>query len=136
MVSDYQDVFNAVAGAARSIGHVCAPSIMQKVAALCAYVRPDVSVYEKNAKFLYENMTKLGYNCAKPEGAFYLFFEAPHGLTGQEFSDMAKERYNILIVPGGDFGCPNHLRLSYCVPTERVEQALPFFEKLIADAKR
>jgi aspartate aminotransferase len=131
---DARTVYDAIAGAARAIGHVCAPSLMQKVAGLCCDVQPDLTIYDTNRRRLYDAMTAMGYRCARPDGAFYLFFEAPHGLTGQAFSDMAKERYGLLLVPGDDFGCPNHLRLSYCVPTERIEQALPFLEQLIREA--
>ena len=127
---NWQNVYLAIAGAARSIGHVCAPSLMQRVAALCCGVAPDLSIYEQNSRLLYEQMTAMGYNCAKPDGAFYLFFEAPFGLSGKEFSDLAKDKYNLLIVPGDDFGCPNHIRLSYCVPTSRIEQALPVLKEL------
>jgi len=134
-VHQWQTVYLAIAGAARACGHVCAPSLMQRVAALCCDVQPDVSIYEHNSRLLYDNMTAMGYRCAKSGGAFYLFFEAPCGLTGQQFSDLAKEKYNLLIVPGDGFGCPNHLRLSYCVPTARIEQALPFLEKLMAEVK-
>lgn len=134
-VDDFDDVFNAITGAARAIGHVCAPSLMQKIVALCCDVKPDKSIYEHNGTLLYEKMTDMGYRCVKPDGAFYLFFEAPGGLTAQQFSDLAKEKYNLLIVPGDDFGCPTHLRMSYCVPTERIEQALPILEKLIKEVK-
>ena len=127
---EWQQVYTAIAGAARAIGHVCAPSLMQRVAALCCNVEPDTSIYEHNSNLLYESMSSIGYTCAKPDGAFYLFFEAPHGLSGKAFSDLAKEKYNLLIVPGDDFGCPNHIRLSYCVPTSRIEQALPALKEL------
>lgn len=134
-VENWQQVYSAVAGAARAIGHVCAPSLMQLVVGMCSEVRPDTGIYQRNSALLYEGMTEMGYKCAKPDGAFYLFFEAPCGLSGQEFSDLAKENYCLLLVPGDSFGCPGHLRMSYCVPTERVEQALPFMKKLMEDAK-
>ena len=71
-----------------------------------------------------------GYHFAPPSGAFYLFFEAPFGLSAQEFSDMAK-KYNVLVVPADGFGCPNWLRLSFCVSRRTVENALPLFEKTL-----
>jgi len=129
-VEDFGMVFAAIAGGARSAGHVCAPSLFQKVVAACVDVQPDLAAYDKNRTLLYESLTKMGYKCAKPDGAFYLFFEAPKGYTGNEFSELAKEE-NLLIVPGTDFGCPNHLRACYCVTTELIEKALPVFEKLI-----
>ena len=132
---DWQNIYLAVAGAARAIGHVCAPSLMQKVAGLCCDVAPDLSIYERNSTLLYDRMTQIGYNCAKPDGAFYLFFGAPNGLSGKDFSDLAKDKYNLLAVPGDSFGCPDHIRMSYCVPTERIEKALPFLEELFEISK-
>ena len=127
---DGQNIYLAIAGAARSIGHVCAPSLMQRVAAICCSISPDLSIYERNSRLLYEQMNAIGYYCAKPDGAFYLFFEAPFGLSGKEFSNLARDKYNLLIVSGDDFGCPNYVRLSYCIPTEKIEQALPVLKEL------
>lgn len=132
-VTDSHKVFLAIAGAARSIGHVCAPSLMQRVITDCVDLAPNVAVYETNAKILYDNLTSYGYNCARPDGAFYLFFEAPHGMSDQEFSDYAKEKGNVLVVPGTGFGCPNWLRLSYCVETEKIEKALPLMKRIFED---
>ena len=127
---NFEDVFNAIAGSARAMGYVCAPALMQQVIARCVDVKPDLAVYEKNRNLLYDSLTKMGYLCAKPDGAFYLFLQAPDG-DAQGFSTKAKEM-NILIVPGDDFGCPDYLRISYCVETSVIEKALPFFETLIA----
>ncbi|MDD3297956.1 MAG: pyridoxal phosphate-dependent aminotransferase [Firmicutes bacterium] len=135
-VEDSRTIFTAIAGASRSMGHVCAPSLMQHVITACINLVPDVTVYERNANLLYEALTSYGYNCAKPDGAFYLFFEAPCGISGKEFSDYAKERHNVLVVPGDGFGCPNWLRLSYCVDTERVKNALPLLKQTIDELKK
>lgn len=129
-MEDFDMVYAAIAGGARASGHVCAPTLFQKVIAECVDVMPDLEIYERNRNLLYSSLTKMGYHCAKPDGAFYLFFEAPKGYTANEFSEKAKE-YNLLIVPGDDFGCPKHVRLSYCVSTEQIEKALPIFEELM-----
>ncbi|WP_373899746.1 pyridoxal phosphate-dependent aminotransferase [Haloimpatiens sp. FM7315] len=129
-VEDFEMVYASIAGGARASGHVCAPTLFQRVIEKCVDVKPNLETYEKNRNLLYDSFTKMGYNCAKPDGAFYLFFEAPKGYTALEFSEKAKKQ-NVLIVPGDDFGCPNHLRLSYCVTTEQIEKALPIFENLI-----
>ena len=129
-----QQVYLAIAGAARLSGHVCAPSLLQRSVALSTDLRPELAVYERNADLLYDNMTAYGYRVAQPDGAFYLFFQAPHGLSGQQFSALARDRYHILIVPGDSFGCPDWLRLAFCVETERIEQALPLLENLIREA--
>lgn len=134
-VTEAESVFYAVSGALRALGHVCAPSLMQRMIAACADVLPDISVYETNSELLYEKMTEIGYHCVKPDGAFYLFFKAPFGISAKEFSELAKEKYNLLVVPGDAFGCPNYLRLSYCIETERIQKAIPLFSQLYSDLK-
>lgn len=127
--TDGEALYAAVAGAARSIGHVCAPSLFQKVIARCVSVQPDLDSYDKNRRTLYEALVEAGYQVAKPQGAFYLFVKAPEG-DGEAFSQRAKER-DLLIVPGKDFGCPGYCRLCYCVPYEKILKSIPIFRDLI-----
>lgn len=129
--ADGKKLFAAAAGAARITGHVCAPSLQQMVVRACAEVKPDLSVYDKNRKVLYEMLTRYGYRCVYPKGAFYLFVKAPYG-TAKEFSDKAKQ-CDLLIVPGDDFGCPEYFRLSTCVSYDMILRSLPVFEQLIQD---
>ena len=132
-VEEHDDVYNAVAGAGRMLGYVCAPSLMQHVIARCADVKPDLKPYIKNRELIYNGLTEIGYNCAKPSGAFYLFMEAPNG-DAKSFSDMAKQ-LDLLIVPGNDFGCPSYVRISYCVDYEMIKRSLPVFKKLMEKIK-
>ncbi|MBR2894595.1 MAG: pyridoxal phosphate-dependent aminotransferase [Oscillospiraceae bacterium] len=132
--ADSQDLYFAIAGAARACGHVCAPSLMQKVIQLCAAVRPDVEIYDRNRQTLYKALTEYGYRCVKPNGAFYMLVEAPDG-DGNAFSDRAKEK-NILIAPGDGFGIPSFCRLSTCVSPEMIERSLPAFKALMGDYRK
>lgn len=127
--ADSAQLFAAVAGAARVLGHVCAPSLQQRVVALCAKSRPDLKAYDLNRTTLYEALTSYGYECVKPNGAFYMFVKAPGG-DAKAFSDMAKQK-NLLVVPGDDFGCPEYFRISTCVSYEMILRSLPTFQKLI-----
>ncbi len=128
--ADYADrVYAAVAGAGRAYGYVCAPSLLQKVIAKCVDVMPDLTVYKENRNLLLENLTRMGYECAAPDGAFYLFLKAPNG-DGNAFSELAKEK-NVLVVSGMGFGAPEFVRISYCVDTDMIKRALPVFEDLI-----
>ena len=131
--TDSQELFAAIAGASRTLGHVCAPSLQQKVIARCVDVRPDLAAYDRNRMTLYNALTSYGYRCIKPDGAFYLFVEAPGG-SAKEFSDRAKA-HNLLIVPGDDFGCPEFFRLCTCVSGDMVQKSLPVFQNLISNAK-
>lgn len=130
---DNETVMAAVGGAARVLGYVCAPTLFQFVIEKCIDVMPNLDVYKKNRDILYNGLTEMGYNVAKPDGAFYLFIEAPNG-NSDEFSEKARE-HDVLVVPGAGFGTKSHLRLSYCVDTEKCKKALPVFEKLIKEYK-
>ena len=129
--ADHDDLYAAVAGAARAGGHVCAPSLMQKVIAKCVSLRPDLDAYDRNRRLLSEALTSYGYEMAKPDGAFYLFVKAPGG-SSKAFSEKAKQS-DLLLVPGDDFGCPEYFRICYCVSQDLIERSLPIFEKLIKE---
>ena len=130
-IENFQDTYAAICGAGRVLGYVNAPSLFQKVVARCAEQTSDISIYEKNKELLYNALLEMGYKCVKPDGAFYLF---PQSLEADAtaFCEKAKE-YDLLLVPGDDFGCPGHVRISYCVQTEQIIKALPIFKKLAED---
>lgn len=128
--ADFADkIYAAVAGAGRAYGYVCAPSLLQKVIAKCVDVMPDLTTYAENRKLLLDNLTAMGYECAAPDGAFYLFLKAPDG-DGNAFSEKAKQK-NVLVVSGQGFGCKEYVRISYCVDTDMIKRALPVFEELV-----
>lgn len=131
---DAQNVFLAIAGAARANGHVCAPTLPQMVIERCVGEMPDLKAYDDNRTLLYESLTEMGYRCAKPDGAFYLFVEVPGG-DDMAYCEKAKNEHNLLVVPGRGFDCPGYMRLSYCVSNEMIRRSLPAFEKMIADLK-
>jgi len=125
---DFTSVYQAVCGAGRALGFVCAPSLLQKLLPRCLGVTADLSVYDRNRRLLMERLTEYGFEIIKPQGAFYLFIKSPSG-DAKEFCERAK-KYEILIVASDDFGIGGYARLSYCVTTEQIERALPAFERL------
>ena len=127
--TDGAALYTAVAGAARSLGHICAPSLWQHVLARCAHLRPDLSDYDRNRKALYEGLRQAGYEVAKPDGAFYMFVKVPGG-DAEAFTKKAMEK-DLLVVPGDSFGCPGYVRLCYCVSFDKIQRSLPIFASLI-----
>lgn len=127
-VEEHGLVYAAVAGAGRSLGYVNAPGLFQRVCAMCADMTADITIYETNRNLLYNGLREIGFDVVKPDGTFYIF---PKTLEEDDvaFCERAKQ-FNILIVPGSGFGCPGHARISYCVPTEKIERALDAFKKL------
>ena len=131
--ADFARIYGAIAGAARVLTHVNAPSLWQLVVARCAGKAADLSTYAKNAALLYDGLTALGFSCVRPQGAFYLF---PQALDPDDaaFCRRAQE-YDLLLVPGRDFGCPGYFRAAYCVRTKMIEKSLPRFEELVKSYK-
>ncbi len=127
--ADSKALYAAIAGAARAGGHVCAPSLLQKVIARCAALRPDLEAYDRNRKTLMNGLKEMGYEMAQPDGAFYLFIKAPGG-DAVAFSNKAKE-HDLLVVPGDGFGCPGYFRICYCVSYQQIVKSLPVFKALL-----
>ncbi len=127
--ADSRALYAAIAGAARSMGHVCAPSLWQKVIARCTHLRPDLEAYDRNRSILYDALTEMGYEMARPDGAFYLFIKAPGG-DAVAFSEKAKQK-DLLLVPGDSFGCPGYFRICYCVSPGMIQRSLPVFQSLL-----
>ncbi len=130
-MEDATNIYLAVCGAGRSLGYVCAPSLFQHVIARCMDAKVDIEIYRENRDLLYNNLTAYGYECVKPDGAFYLFVKALEE-DAYKFYEKAKE-HEILVVPCDDFGVKGYVRIAYCVDKARVLGALPAFEKLAAE---
>ena len=126
--TDSRELFLAVAGAARASGHICAPSLIQRAVAASIDCMPDLEAYEINRKLLYEGLTEIGYECVKPDGAFYLFVKTPGG-DNSVFCERAKAK-NLLVVPSEPFGVEGYFRLGYCVSKETIVNALPVFREV------
>ena len=126
--ADHDAVYAAICGAGRSLGYVCAPSLMQRVAARCDGLTADLSVYRRNRDLLYGALTEYGYTCVRPDGAFYLFVKALEPDAGA-FCARAKA-HELLLVPSDSFGIAGYARIATCVTTDMIERALPAFRAL------
>ena len=127
-VTESRMVYAAIAGAGRALGYVCAPSMFQKVLVKCMGQTGDVELYKKNRDLLYEGLTKIGYECFKPQGAFYLFVKTLEE-DSDAFCENAKEE-DLLIVSATGFGCPGYARISYCVDEDMIKRSFAAFERL------
>jgi aspartate aminotransferase len=127
-VENAKDIYTAVCGAGRALGYVCAPSFFQKVIMKCQGKTSDIALYDVNRKMIYDRLSKMGYQCVRPDGAFYLFVKSLEA-NSVNFSENAK-KFNLLIVPGDDFGCSGYVRISYCVDPEMIKRSFDAFQKL------
>ncbi|MFR3768146.1 MAG: pyridoxal phosphate-dependent aminotransferase [Blautia sp.] len=130
-LEDSETVIAAAGIANRILGSVNAPSLMQKVIARCVDAEVDVSAYDRNRLALYNGLMECGFQCIKPQGAFYLFVKSP--VPDEKSFCEAGKKYNILMVPGSSFACPGYVRLAYCVSHETILHSLPEFRKLAAE---
>ena len=126
--ADSKELFAAVCGAARSMGYVCTPSLMQNVIEKCEGETADISQYDKNRTLLYNSLTDIGYKAVKPEGAFYLFVKALQD-DANEFCERAK-KHELLLVPSDSFGIKGYVRISYCVAYDTIKNSIPAFKAL------
>ncbi len=128
-VNDFENVVSAATVANRILGFVNAPSLMQRAVAKCVDAEVSVETYNRNRELLYGSLIEMGYECIKPQGAFYLFVKAPDE-DDKAFCAKAKE-FNILLVPGSTFAGPGYVRIAYCVDYDMIKRSLPAFEKLM-----
>ena len=127
-MKDSEEVLSAANVATRILGFVNAPTLQQKVVEKCLNEKTDLSFYDRNREDLYNGLKECGFECIKPQGAFYLFVKSPVP-NEKEFCEAAK-KYNILIVPGSSFACPGYVRLAYCVSHETIINSFPKFKEL------
>ena len=126
-----EELISAATIANRTLGCVNAPSLIQKVVAKCVDAKTDLAAYDKNRQALYNGLKECGFECIKPQGAFYLFVKSP--VEDEKAFCEAGKKYNILMVPGSSFACPGYVRLAYCVSYETIVNSLPEFNKLAAE---
>ncbi len=132
--ADFENIISAANIANRILGFVNAPSLFQRVIAKCLDAKVDLEIYNRNRELFYNALLSYGYECIKPEGAFYMFVKSPIE-NEAEFCRMANKK-NILIVPGSAFGCPGYVRIAYCVAYKTIEKSLPGFKALIEELKK
>lgn len=132
-VSDAEMVISGINVSNRTLGFVNAPSLLQKAVARCLDEKTNIDFYDENRIMLYEGLTKLGFTCIKPEGAFYLWVKSP--AANEEEFVAAGKKYNIIMVKGSAFGCAGYVRLAYCVSHETVQNSLKAFAKVAEEYK-
>lgn len=119
---DAEDMVQMCGQISRGIGHNCPPSIIQLAVARVLDKTADLGVYETNMNLLYGELTKLGFQCVKPGGTFYIF---PKALEEDAAAFCRKAlKYDLVLVPGDTFGAPGYFRMAYCIDTEKVERSL------------
>jgi len=132
-VSNYKDFYFACLGAGRAYGYVCAPSMFQHLIKKCYNLTSNMDAYKENRDIIYNGLTKIGFECVYPDGAFYLFVKSPSN-DAYELMERAK-KHNVIVVPSDPFGVKGYVRLAYCVSKETIVNSLPSFEAIFKEYK-
>jgi aspartate aminotransferase len=93
----------------------------------------DVGLYQDKRDLLCGALARMGYEVAKPAGAFYAFPKTPIADDVAFIRILLEE--GILAVPGSGFGRAGYIRLSLTVPREMIQASLPGFERALAAAR-
>ena len=122
------DIFAVICGQiSRGIGHNCPSSTAQLAVAEVIDETSDLSVYETNMNLLYDALTRIGFELVRPGGTFYIFPKALEE-DANAFCMKAK-KYDLILVPADNFGCPGYFRMAYCIDTEKVKRSIPVLER-------
>lgn len=127
-IDDYEGLLTGLAIANRVLGFVNAPSLQQLMIKECLNEQTDVEVYDRNRKFLYQSLNDMGFECVRPEGAFYLFMKSP--VEDEKAFVAEAKKHHLLLVPAASFGCPGYVRIAYCVSYDMIERSMPAFKAL------
>jgi aspartate aminotransferase len=127
------DLFEACTFTNRVLGFVNAPALWQWVVAEVGDLVIDVAPYREKRDLMYEGLRRIGYECVKPQGAFYVFPRSPIDDDVAFVRLLAEE--GVLTVPGSGFGMPGHIRISLTVDKDTVVRALPGFERAFRKAR-
>lgn len=127
-IKDCDTLMAAIIFNNRTLGFVNAPAMAQRIVekAINASVNPDI--YKERRDILYNHLVSLGFECQKPDGAFYLFVKSPVE-DELEFVKTAQE-FNVLVVPGRGFGRAGYFRISFCVNLDTIKRSLPAFDAI------
>lgn len=88
--------------------------------------------YRVRRDFVYDKLKKLGFEVAKPSGAFYLFAKIPAGQIQDSMAfcvDLA-EKNQLALIPGIAFGQAGegYVRISYAASREALAEAMKRLE--------
>ena len=132
---EYQDTPELMEGLIfcnRTLGFVNAPALMQNIVSKLQSVTVDIGEYQSKRDFMYGELTEIGYDLVKPQGAFYMFPKSPIEDDVKFVADL--QEYNVLVVPGRGFGMPGHFRISFCVTDATLSGSIPGFKEAFENA--
>jgi aminotransferase len=93
------------------------PTFLQDaaIAALSVSPREMADTYARRRELVCRRLSQMGLSFPEPKGAFYVFPDISHlGISDEDFCTRLITEGGVATVPGSCFGCPGHIRISYC----------------------
>jgi len=128
-IKDVDLLVSAMTISIRVLGFVNAPALFQRVAGKFQRTSVSIQDYEKKRDTLYAILMEAGFECVKPQGAFYMFPKSPIP-DELEFVRTLQQEERIMVVPGRGFGREGYFRIAYCVPMEKILKAREGFLRI------
>ena len=101
---------------------------------------PMKEEFQKRRDTLYAGLTKIGFECAKPQGAFYIFAKIPDGFEQDDnkFIYELVDKAHVAVSAGSSFseGGEGYIRFSYAVSMDQIEKGLQRLEKFVKENKK
>lgn len=101
---------------------------------------PMKEEFQKRRDTLYDGLTKIGFECAKPQGAFYIFAKIPDGFEQDDnkFIYELVDKAHVAVSAGSSFseGGEGYIRFSYAVSMDQIEKGLQRLEKFVKENKK
>ena len=101
---------------------------------------PMKEEFQKRRDALYSGLTKIGFECAKPQGAFYIFAKIPDGFEQDDnkFIYELVDKAKVAVTAGSSFseGGEGYIRFSYAVSMDQIEEGLKRLEKFVKENKK
>ena len=127
-----------------NITSFCMPAIVAALEGPQEAVEQMKAAFAKRGAHIHRRLMAIsGIRCPKPAGAFYVFPDVsgvvfgkvdPGGkrlTTAQGFAESLLEHAKVAVVPGEDFGAPDHVRLSFATSMDQIDEGLDRIERYI-----
>lgn len=93
--------------------------------------------YQKRRDFLYKKLSEMGFQIARPNGAFYIFAKIPekYGTDSMKFCVNLAQKAHLSVIPGIAFGeaGEGYIRISYAASMEKLEEAMRRMESYVKE---
>lgn len=120
------------------------PSSISQMATLAAISQEQTCVKEMVREFsrrrdlIIEGLKEIkGIRFFKPRGAFYVFCDiSDFGISSEDFANRLLQEEYVACIPGKGFGFDSHIRLSFAVSAEQIQEGIKRISRWVRQLRR